>query len=394
VDRLIYGDFAVENGIRVIADGAFESCQKITSIILPSSVKYIGKRAFYNCDKIPTVDIPEGVCEIGDEAFYGCENMTSMYLPISVLRIGDSAFKYCFKIKQMELGKNVESIGNEAFAGCREIESLTIPNSVVSWGKNSLDGCTNLTHLVVGDGISYIDASMLKGCKYLKSLVLGRGIDSIGRWSILDDELKLKYLTIKAPTPPKIEEDPFGWRWRYRDENTTCCVPYGSVEVYLASNWKVMMNNYRVYYEPSQLIFYTTTNRNSVRPKNTAGFGARFISSEYTQSGDGRMLFKASIVHIPYGALENCKRMSSIIIPEEVVRIGSYAFSGCKNLVDVTIPASVVAIDQAIFENCKMLQQIEYLGTKKQWGAIQKSKNWRDGSVLRFVKCTDGQVQL
>ena len=56
-----------------------------------------------------------------------------------------------------------------------------------------------------------------------------------------------------------------------------------------------------------------------------------------------------------YGAFEDCTRLTSVVIPDSVTRIGSYAFEGCSGLTSVTIPDSVTSIDQYAFEGCSGL---------------------------------------
>ena len=55
-----------------IGDRAFFDCYKLTSIVIPNSVKTIGGDAFYNCYKLTSVTIPNSVTSIGDSAFSFC----------------------------------------------------------------------------------------------------------------------------------------------------------------------------------------------------------------------------------------------------------------------------------------------------------------------------------
>ena len=52
------------------------------------------------------------------------------------------------------------------------------------------------------------------------------------------------------------------------------------------------------------------------------------------------------------------KAITSVIIPDGVVRIGKYAFLGCKDLSEITVPDSVKTIERQAFADCESLEKI------------------------------------
>ena len=52
--------------------------------------------------------------------------------------------------------------------------------------------------------------------------------------------------------------------------------------------------------------------------------------------------------------------LTSVIIPEGVISIGSHAFFGQKNLKTVTLPESLISINQSVFADCTSLTEINY----------------------------------
>ena len=53
-------------------------------------------------------------------------------------------------------------------------------------------------------------------------------------------------------------------------------------------------------------------------------------------------------------AFENCKELTSILIPGSVTYIGKDAFHGCTNLISVIIPNSVTSIGETAFASCNL----------------------------------------
>lgn len=85
------------DGIKVtgIKAWAFNRCQSITEVVIPSTVIEIDECAFMECTNLLYVEIQEGVTAIGHSAFAWCENLRIVELPASVTSIGDHAFAIC-----------------------------------------------------------------------------------------------------------------------------------------------------------------------------------------------------------------------------------------------------------------------------------------------------------
>lgn len=90
-----FEEFVIEEGITKIGATAFQYCEKLKSIDIPSSVEVIGADAFEYCFALEKVNINEGCKEIADGAFEYCESLADIYIPASVEQIGDGALDYC-----------------------------------------------------------------------------------------------------------------------------------------------------------------------------------------------------------------------------------------------------------------------------------------------------------
>jgi hypothetical protein len=131
----------------VIGTSAFDSCENLTSVIIPSSVKTIGNGAFSSCVNLTSVSIPIGVTTIGPMAFQYCSSLTTFVVPNTVTTIGTKAFYFCTALSSVTIPNSVTVIANELFRNCYSLTSITIPGGVTSIGTAAFTYCTNLTSI-------------------------------------------------------------------------------------------------------------------------------------------------------------------------------------------------------------------------------------------------------
>ena len=120
--------YTIPQGITAIRDGAFYSCDFLTSVSIPDSVTSIGDYAFSDCSSLTSVSIPASVTSIGDGAFCFCASLTSVSIPASVTSIGDYAFSDCYSLTSVSIPASVTSIGDKAFYFCPNL-TLTVPRN-------------------------------------------------------------------------------------------------------------------------------------------------------------------------------------------------------------------------------------------------------------------------
>lgn len=218
--------------VEAIAGDVFKNNTKVTSIIIPDSVKSIGERAFAYCTNLSSIVLGEGVTSIAAHAFAYCTNLEAVVMGDNVVSIGNYAFYCCSELKTIVISEGVLEIGSNAFDGCHSIlyaeyefgkyvgngdnpyailveindkeiseyiindstkyiaygafqycsslASIIIPDSVISISSCAFRGCTSLNSVEIGDGVTSIGPSSFYNCYSLGYLVLGNNVSSIG----------------------------------------------------------------------------------------------------------------------------------------------------------------------------------------------------------------------
>lgn len=141
VKNTVTGTVKVKAGTRVIADGAFGSCTKITAVELPEGVTVLGNRAFYKCTSLGSVALPDGTLAVGNEAFLECSALKSVSFSASVIRFGVDAFSKCSALESVTFEGT-----QQEYDGIRFMNAGANPMTVANRFYAAYRLCTYLDH--------------------------------------------------------------------------------------------------------------------------------------------------------------------------------------------------------------------------------------------------------
>ena len=337
------GDYAVPDGVELIAGDAFSQCTFLTSVTTGNSVTSIGPWAFNDCSSLGRVVIGSGVASIGRGAFEGCPNLTAIdvdaanaayasadgvlfnkaftslvrcpatkgagfVIPGSVTRIEDYAFAGCGGLTSMIISDSVTSLGAWAFFRCANLASVSIGNGVTSIGSGTFYDCSGLATAALGNSITRIGYAAFFGCTSLASVTIPGAVTSIADYAFQECS-SLTSLTIPGSV-----------------------TSIGYAAFHLCSNVTAI----------------------AVDAANTA-----------YASVDGVLYDKALAVLIQFPIA----RGGSFVIPGSVTRIEGEAFCSSIGLTSVSVPSGVTAIGQSAFFGCSLLGSIYFLGSAPTLGA-------------------------
>jgi hypothetical protein len=106
-----------------------------------------------------------------------------------------------------------------------------------------------------------------------------------------------------------------------------------------------------------------------------------------------RVLLPESLESIQSGAFI-ASGICDISIPEGVTSIEYATFRSCDRLSWVDIPTSVTSIDESAFDNCSGLEDVFYLGSRKQWDEITIYNGWEDKVSEKTIEDIFGNADI
>lgn len=152
-----------------LANAAFTSQNKLTSVQLPATITKLNLQAFQNCSSLTSITLPDAVTTIGNAVFNGCTSLSSINIPASLTSVEHNAFKGC-AFESFEWPAAVTMIPQNAFAGCTNLKSITIPEGINNVNNNAFNGCTALTEVVLPASLEVLNDYAFDGCTNLKSV--------------------------------------------------------------------------------------------------------------------------------------------------------------------------------------------------------------------------------
>ena len=393
--------------VNYISNFGFSSCESLTSIEIPDSVKGLGIAAFSCCISLKSVVIPNSVTIIGVSLFDLCKSLTSVIIPDSVEKIGNSAFQFCQSLNSIIIPDSVKEISDCAFYHCDSLEYIVIPSSVEMIGNGVFDGCTSLVSIDVSpdnkqycslEGVLYDkDKTVLLKCppaRQLKEFKVPDSVITIKKGSfqdcshivsiVMSDSVKeidyaflgcisLKFINI-PDSVTKIDDCAFD-----------CCRSLISLEVSSNNNYYESLSGVLYKKGMSALIKYPPNRSessfsipDSVTCVETGAFknsrNLKYIAVPDSVIDIKKQAFgccmslesvdlHSPVTEISAGAFECCQSLKTIHLPKTVEQIGIDAFSHCPSLESITIPDSIIKISSKAFENCKSLRSVIVLGS-------------------------------
>lgn len=373
--------------VTTIKQGAFFSCQKLTTVKIPDTVTRIGNMAFGTCYSLTRVDITSlaawcGITFEGKDSnplsqrisnpFTGSSKTVILYLngeavegnliiPEGVTAIKSTAFCYCDGITGVSIPKSVKVIGKDAFS--RKFINRVDIASIADWCEIDFESDSSnplgingtlyingepVAQAVIPEGITEIKDYAFCSAKNLKEIYLPESVERIGKSAFNGcDSLTATHIS-----------DLSAWcRIDFGDEYSNPLLY--SKSLYLNGNRIRNLTVPSDITEIKKLAFYGCTDLQSATlPEGITSIGDyAFSGCKYLKD----INLSNRVISIGNHAFSGCKYLKSINLPDCVTGIGDYAFFGCEYLHNVSLPIGIANIGTGAFNGCQTLTVL-YIG--------------------------------
>ena len=323
----------IPSSVTIINDSAFTGCDNLEIVTLPNNLEVIGERAFYGCG-LTSITFPDSLTTIGDVAFNGCENLTSVTIPDSVVNMGSSVFNRCYNItefkgKYSDCNNSCLIIGDvfDAYAAASNATEFTIPSHVKKIEGSAFAHSVNLEHIVIPNSVIEIGWESFNECSNLKQVEIPNSVKSIGYYAFRNCS-NLTHVVF----PDSIDSC---WDTMFNG----CNKLEGFSGAYAANNGKCLMipeyNNCIVGFAPAGLTEYTLP------------LDANRVCSYFDSKTLNTLTIPASVYELCSNTFYNCDNLTTIycraIVPPTID--GTYTKPFAENVVGRTIYVPFESVD-------------------------------------------------
>ncbi len=178
-------EYVIEDGTKIINDGAFMNCTSLTSVTIPEGVITIKQSAFDNTG-LKSVTIPSTVEVLGNCAFWKCADLVEVnFNGNSILNeIGEATFGMCESLKKIEIPNGVTYLELGTFLNCTSLEEVTLPNSLSEISMAAFDSCTSLKSITIPDSTNKIFSLAFNNCTSLTDIYIPHHVISIANGAL------------------------------------------------------------------------------------------------------------------------------------------------------------------------------------------------------------------
>lgn len=338
------------DGVSTLGNYAFNKCASLATVSLGNSLTAIGDYAFSDCKKLESVTFGSALETIGERAFASAK-ISSLVLPATVRAIGDWAF-YNNPLTAITFNDGLQSIGSRAFYGV-SVQTLNIPNSVTSIGSYAFEKCTKLTSATLGTGISSIPDYMFSSCSALTSVVLPENITGIGKYAFQSTAFTELPLTASIT---EIKD----YAFKSCTKLTSVVIPdrvtkLGTYVFQSCTGLESAKIGGGVTSVPNYMFHGCTNLVNVELSEKVTSIGN---SAFYNCKGLKSLPVTESITSIGTNAFYGCTSLTSVNLSDKVTSLGASAFYGCSSLTEAVLGTGITTLGSSLFRNDAKLKKV------------------------------------
>ena len=394
-----------------IENDAFTENKTITQVTIPNTITSIGTSAFAYCTGLKYIEIPSGVTTIQSNTFARVKYSLKLYLPKTVTTFDKGCFESAnFAIyyegseddwnnitkngsgsaawnseANLEITYNC-NIGDDFIYELSEdnnsysiiyllnktSKELTIPATyntlpVTTIGYRVFDENCKVEKVVLPEGLTTIEHQAFNACKTLKKVNIPSTVTSIGEHAFCDCKNLGSFVI-----PNNFTEI----SWGMLDSCGLNAIYIPSTVTKICKTALASNPNIKIVYGGTEEQWNNVT-------KETETMG------DWNEYSDGLTVIYNCIIDnfVAY-------TLNSDTNTYEIVSLFGSNDDGSFDLVKSVKDINVSGFSSKALYNNSNVTTINFNGTKDEWNQLTFATDWRDGSCLQTVNCSDGEVKV
>ncbi len=323
-----------------MANSAFADCNRLTSIVLPQTLRNLGREAFLQCTNLTSCIIPDStITEIPFEAFLKA-GLVEFRVPEGVTYIEQRSFEQMPNLQRVQLANSVQKVSPWAFYILDALQDPIYNDSMFVLMPMNYQGT-----YTIPTGIQTICSSAFYGCTKITSLTIPEGVKRIEHYGLmfsLNAVIKTLHLpaSLEYVTPGAI----FGGSLR------KISVAEGNTHYTTWNNMLMTINMDTVICCPAAINAAYTLPESVVHVAASA-FSVSAVDLTMTNVRSiGEYAFEAN-------SLGKYDSNRHYVIPETVEEIGDEAFLRSYAMEQVTVPSSLKQMGEQVFADSPKLKK-------------------------------------
>ena len=310
-----------------ISKYAFGGMENITTLTLPTTLKFIDDNAFYECDKLEEIKGLEYVQTIGKNVFIDKYNNTiPFYNKSDIIIIGNTIIKYnALNQETITIKEGIKEISKNAFSSINkddQVREIILPQSIKILGQSAFCNRTKLRKIIIPEGIKEISKNLFSLCESLEYLYIPASVEKI--------EL--------SAFPGYIDE----YNYRTRCNSSLNYIEINPNNKNYSSSDGMLFNK-----DKTELLTIFNFKEKVLRiPEGITSIADNLMNeNEFIEE----LILPESLINIGASAFNECKKLKKVILPKNLETISESAFSGCIKLKEVIWPQNLKTIGSYAF---------------------------------------------
>ena len=327
----------------------FDGCTALERIVLNDAITDLGDNAFRNCSSLATIDLfdqdtgeiteneagvatlPTSLMYIGDKCFMNTA-IREITIPETLTYLGDTTnatsstavFSDCTALEKVILHDKLRLIGSDTFLNCKNLKTIQYYDA-----EGTLVGKEGTVTLP--EGIEIVGESAFEQSG-VERVILPSSLTMVGRY-LFRGCTSLAYAEYLTPT------------YKYSSRSVTSYIFDGCtvLETVVLADTLTQLPTY---------MFNNCSSLKTIRTQTGTGDQAVINGSE------GEALLPSGLQALPNYAFYGCSSLTTVLLPEELIEIGSNVFNGCSQLAVIELPASLTEIGSGAFNGAWALTEL------------------------------------